>query len=377
MKVLYVTTVGGTMSFFKDHLALLKEKGYEIELACNLNSPVEQSILSLGIKARNVFFSRNPFSKDNLNAYKQLKKIIDKNNYDIVHCHTPVASVITRLVCRDFRKKGLKVIYTAHGFHFYKDAPLKNWLFYYPMEWICSFLTDTLITINQEDYQLSRRHMHSKNIEYIPGVGIDLEYIESIKIDKDIKRKELGLLKDDFIFLSVGELNTNKNHITVIKAIEELVRENKINNFKYLICGEGNKRKELEEYIKNKGLEQYIKLLGFRKDVLEILKITNCFIFPSIREGLGLAAIEAMASGVPIIVSNNRGSQDFADKDNTFICDVFKIDQYKESILKVINNKETRKKMSEYGIKKSKDFGKDVVLNKLMEIYGGVINGKE
>lgn len=377
MKILYVTTIGGTMSFFKEHFKMLLKQGHTVELACNLSIPIRDQILDLNLKTYNISFSRNPFSKNNLKAYIELKELLKENRYDIVHCHTPNASVITRLACREFRKKGVKVIYTAHGFHFYKGAPLKNWLFYYPMEWICSFLTDTLITINQEDYQLSKRHMHSKNIEYIPGVGIDLEYIESIKIDKDIKRKELGLLKDDFIFLSVGELNTNKNHITVIKAIEELVRENKINNFKYLICGEGNKRKELEEYIKNKGLEQYIKLLGFRKDVLEILKITNCFIFPSIREGLGLAAIEAMASGVPIIVSNNRGSQDFADKDNTFICDVFKVDQYKESILKVINNKETRKKMSEYGIKKSKDFGKDVVLNKLMEIYGGVINGKE
>lgn len=370
MRILYVTTIGGTMSFFEEHFKMLKKEGHVIELACNSNiSKIREPILKLGLKSYNIPFSRNPLSKGNFVSYKELKKVIDKGNYDIIHCHTPNASVITRLVCRSYRKKGLKVFYTAHGFHFYKGAPLKNWMFFYIMEWLCSFWTDILITINKEDYSLAQKSMHAKKIEYIPGVGIDLKRINSLRVNKKLKREELGLEVDDFILLSVGELNENKNHITVIKAVNELVNKEKIKNLKYIICGEGFKRKELEKFIKENNIENNVKLLGFRTDVLEMYKISNCFVFPSYREGLSVSLMEAMASGLPCIVSKIRGNVDLIDEKGGFKVKANDWKTFLEKLELLKNDSIMREKMGDYNTRKIKKFSIENVKNKLLELY--------
>ena len=149
-----------------------------------------------------------------------------------MHCHSPIGSVVARLAASQFRKDGLKVIYTAHGFHFYKGAPRINWMIFYPIEYVCSFITDVLITINKEDYNFAIKHMHSNQVKYIPGVGINVEKFSEEVSNREEKRRELGISKNDIVLFSVGELNDNKNHKIVIEALANI----KEKNIKYLIA---------------------------------------------------------------------------------------------------------------------------------------------
>ena len=199
------------------HIPILKmfqEKGYRTYVAAANDTGDMEVQIPFCDEYIEISFKRNPLHPKNWLAYKKLKNLIKKENFDIVHCHTPVGGLLGRLASRKARKKGTTVFYTAHGFHFYKGAPLKNWLFYYPVEKLCSYFTDVLITINQEDYVLSKKRMRAKQIEYVPGVGIDLHKFEDVQVDKAIKRQEIGVPEDVCLLISVGELSDRKNHRT-------------------------------------------------------------------------------------------------------------------------------------------------------------------
>lgn len=311
-KVLFVATVVKlhVMVFHIPYLEWFKKNGYEVHLAArNDYDNKEECVIPFCDKFHDLPFERSPLRKNNFQAYKELKKIIDTEEYEIIHCHTPMGGAIGRLAAQSTRKKGTKVFYTAHGFHFYKGAHLINWLVYYPIEkWLARY-TDTLITINKEDYERAKRKFTAKKVLYIPGVGIDLEKFNKMELDRDLKRSEIGLSEDALIILSVGELNKNKNHEIIIRAIAKIDNT----NIHYIICGQG----ELHEYLWNLsmelGLENQVHLLGFRKDILEICKISDIFAFPSYREGLSVALMEAMASKLPVVCSNIRGNSDLIE----------------------------------------------------------------
>lgn len=295
-------------SFFKPHIEMLVREGHHVDIACNSRDLSLDSLYGeLGCDFYQIDFSRSPLSPDNMKAYGQLKKVIEKGGYDIVHCHTPNASVITRLVCRKFRKKnGLKVFYTAHGFHFYKGAPKLNWMVYYPVEKFCSRFTDKLITINREDYELAKNKFNAGEVHYVPGVGIDLSRFENVQIDKAKKRKEIGVPEDAFLLLSVGELNENKNHQIIIRALAKLNDP----NVHYAIAGVGDKKEYLLSLANELGVSEQVHLLGYRKDIPELNHAADVFCFPSVREGLPVSPVEAMACGLPVIAAENRGTRD-------------------------------------------------------------------
>lgn len=338
MKILYVTTISLTMnSFFKPHVEMLISEGHQVDIACNdCDLPLDALYGRLGCQSYRVDFSRSPLSPDNIRAYRQLKAVVEKGNYDIVHCHTPNASVITRLVCRKLRKKtGLKVFYTAHGFHFYKGAPKLNWLVYYPVEKFCSRFTDKLITINQEDYNLAKRKFHAGEVHYVPGVGVDLSRFENIQVDRNAKRREIGVPENAFLMLSVGELNENKNHQIIIKALAKLNRP----DVHYAIAGTGDKRDGLLKLADELGVSEQVHLLGYRRDVPELNYAADVFCFPSRREGLGVSAIEAMACGLPLITSNIHGINDYSINGVTgYKCDPDNEEQFASAIGKMLKN---------------------------------------
>ena len=315
MKILYVTTISLTInSFFKPHIDMLVREGHHVDIACNAcDLPLDPLYSELGCDFYQIDFSRSPLSSDNVKAYGQLKKVIENGAYDIVHCHTPNASVITRLVCKNFRKKtGLKVFYTAHGFHFYKGAPKLNWMVYYPVEKLCSRFTDKLITINKEDYELAKNKFKAKEVHYVPGVGIDLSRFENVRVDRSEKRKEIGVPAEAFLLFSVGELNENKNHQIIVKALAKLNDP----NIHYAIAGVGDKKEYLLALANELGVSEQVHLLGYRKDIAELNHAADVFCFPSIREGLPVAPIEAMACGLPVIAAENRGTVDLSDINN-------------------------------------------------------------
>lgn len=366
MKILYVTTISLTMnSFFKPHVEMLVNEGNHVDIACNYNDlPLDSLYKKLGCDSFQIDFSRSPLSKDNFRAYGQLKKVIIDGNYDIVHCHTPNASVITRLVCKKLRKKSsLKVFYTAHGFHFFKGAPKRNWLVYYPIEKFCARYTDKLITINKEDYTLAKNKFKANEVHYIPGVGIDLSMFENIKVDKKAKRKEIGVPEDAFLLFSVGELNENKNHQIIIKALAKLDNP----NVHYAIAGVGDKREYLIELAKDIGVSNQIHLLGYRKDIAEINYIADVFCFPSKREGLSVSLMEAMACGLPCLVSKIRGNTDLIDiKGGKLFSPLSEV----ECSLSLRSITECNcKELGRYNIQKIKNFGSLCVLEKMRSLY--------
>ena len=369
MRVLYVTTISLTMnSFFKPHIEMLVREGHNVDIACNFNDlALDKLYDKLGCNFYQIDFSRSPLSKDNIKAYGQLKKVIEKGNYDIVHCHTPNASVITRLACRKFRKKnGLNVFYTAHGFHFYKGAPKLNWMIYYPVEKFCSRFTDKLITINKEDYEVAKSKFKAKEVHYVPGVGIDLSRFENVEVDRAAKRREIGVPEDAFLLLSVGELNDNKNHQIIIKALA------KLNNPKahYAIAGVGDKRDYLLELANNLGVAEQVHLLGYRNDIPELNHSADVFCFPSLREGLGLAAIEAMACGLPIVTSNVHGINDYSKNGKTgFKYSPFDVDGFSKGLLALTKNIAPYQEISFYNIRIAEKYKKENILIKLEEIY--------
>lgn len=366
MKILYVTTIGTTMGFFPSFIKKLLDEGHTVDIATNeTDSKVPECYREWGCKVYPLSCTRSPFDFGNIRAIKEIKKLVEAEKYDIVHCHTPIAAACTRLACIKSRKNGTKVFYTAHGFHFYKGASVKNWLVYYPVEWICSFFTDVLITINKEDYELAKKRMHAKSVEYVPGVGVDTEKFADTTVNRSEKRKEIGVPEDALLLVSVGELNANKNHEIIICAMAEL-NDPKIH---YIIAGTGS----LDGYLKNLAeklnLSERVHLLGYRKDVAELYKVSDVFCFPSYREGLSVSVMEAMASGLPVVCSRIRGNVDMVDEDGGAFFDPSSVKEGKKAIEKVVNS--DVKAMGRYNSEKVKMFELDKVCEIMKDIYKG------
>lgn len=360
MKVLYITTIGVTMGFFNSFIKQLLDDGNEVQIATNeTNAKVPECYREWGCRIHPISCSRSPFDLGNIKAISQIRRIVKGNGYDIVHCHTPIAAMCTRIACRPLRKDGLKVFYTAHGFHFYDGAPFKNWLFYYPIEKWLSRYTDVLITINKEDYKRGKEKFHARKTVYIPGVGIDTKKFAPRISGRDRIRTELGLQDDAIMLLSVGELNENKNHEAVIRAIKGL-------NVVYVIAGKGDKKDELEAVAKEYGVD--LRLVGFRADVSDFYDAADVYVLPSFREGLNVSLMEAMAKELPCVVSKIRGNTDLIE-DETVLFDPKDTKQLRESVEAAIKNQ------AEYGqknLKKISGFDLFTVEKMVSEIYVGV-----
>lgn len=293
------------MGFFKELIHRLISEGNTVDIATNeTDSKVPECYREWGCRVYPIECTRSVVCKGNFNAIRELREVVSKNTYDIVHCHTPIAAACVRVACRRLRKNGMKVVYTAHGFHFFKGAPLKNWLFYYPVEKLLSYWTDCLITINKEDYGRAKKKFHARKTVYIPGVGVDTKKFNSGLIDIGEKRASLGVMDNEIMLLSVGELSRRKNHEIVIRALKEL----NYPTVKYFIAGQGELQEYLSGLIKNYGLEDKIFLLGYRTDISELCQAADLFIFPSKQEGMPVALMEAIACKTPVYCSNIRGN---------------------------------------------------------------------
>lgn len=317
-KVLFTATVDSHIELFHvPFLKWFKDQGYEVHVATNGDNNI-----SYCDKKIKISFERSPYKINNLKAIKSLKKIIDKENYDIIHTHTPMGSVVTRLAARKARKNGTRVIYTAHGFHFYKGAPLLNWLLFYPVEKILARYTDDLITINKEDYHLAKNKFKT-NVYYVPGVGIDenkFNFKMSNK-EKNELRESLGLKADDFVMIYPAELSVRKNQEWLINSIKDLIINN--SNIHLLLPGRDNLNGKIQALVKEFGLENNIHFLGFRNDIPKLLMISDIAISSSKQEGLPVNIMEAMYLGLPIIATDCRGNRDLVeDGKNGFIIDI-------------------------------------------------------
>lgn len=307
-KILYITTLSSTVNaFLVPHIKELIESGYKVDCAFSINKKLDNSLIELGVNQYAIPFSRNPLGIGNIKAYQELIEIQKINQYDIIHVHTPIAALYGRLIKLKFPR--IKTIYTAHGYHFLKGGSKLGWLIYYPIEKYMAKLTDVIININYEDYEITKSKLKPRKSYFINGVGLDLNKYKKLSKDKTTCiKKELGLKEKDFIVLMIAELNKNKNHIQVINAMEVL--RDKYPNIKLLCVGEGGYSKHINKQIISKDLQNNVYMLGYREDINNLINISDIGISMSYREGLPRNIMEFMACGRKVIATNIRGCRD-------------------------------------------------------------------
>ena len=345
MRALMTATVPSMIGQFNmNNIKILLELGFEVDVACDFNdrsvwseekvSKFRNEMQKMGIQLFHIDFSRSPGQlKKHIVSYHEMKKLMADRKYDLIHTHTPISSFITRLAFKNSSIfESCRMIYTAHGFHFFKgNSVAKNFIFK-SIEKYAAKYTDILITINSEDYEAAKKFKLRKNgrIEYVPGVGINLEKINSINEKREEFLKELSISEDSFLMLSVGELNENKNHKAIVEILNDLP-----GNVHYLICGQGNKKEELIKVAEEKNCKDRLHLLGYREDIIAIMKSCDLFVFPSMREGLSVALMEAIACGLPCVVSDIRGNRDLVkDGKNGYLSP---LDSFLETIRKTLS----------------------------------------
>lgn len=371
-KVLFVATVVKThiMQFHIPYLAMLQDMGWETAVASrNDYENPEDCVIPHCDAFYDIPFERLPWKKDNLKAYRMLKKLINEGDYDLIHCHTPVGAMLCRLAAMGARRRGTKVYYTAHGFHFFKGAPLVNWLVYFPAEWLLAPLTDLLITINREDYARAKKCLYAKQIAYVPGVGIDAQRFRLPDGTREAKRQELGYGNEDFLILTVAEMTANKNHITVLKALAELKDREEFKRIHYLICGRGEQRAALEEQTEQLGLRDHVQFLGYRTDAPELYACCDLFAFMPYREGLSVALTEAMSSGMAVVCTKIRGNTDLIDDGVSGLFCENNAKALAKTILELIADEPRRRALGRGAAEKALLFDKSNVHTRMEELY--------
>lgn len=365
-KVLFCATVDYHFrAFHLPYLKWFKDQGFEVHVAAsgNIELPYVDAKFDIPIQ-------RSPFHLKNVKAYSQLKSIIIQNNYDIIHCHTPMGGMLTRLAARGARKRGTKVIYTAHGFHFCKGAPFKNWLLYYPIEKVFSNYTDCLITINEEDFALAVKHrFNAKRIEHVHGVGVNTEQFQPITdLHKQELRKSFGYAPDDFLLFYAAEFNENKNQQLLIHALA-LIKE-KVPCARLLLAGSGPLLQSCRDLTIRLGVENMVDFLGYRNDICKLLQQCDVAVASSLREGLPVNIMEAMACGLPIVASENRGHAELIkDRVNGYIITELKSDQFAIRLNQLYQAKKLRKEFGIASVQGVKRYSIDQVGTELMGIY--------
>ncbi|MFK4425312.1 glycosyltransferase family 4 protein [Bacillus sp. RC51] len=366
-KVLFCATVDYHFKAF--HLPYLKwfsEQGWEVHVAANGNIHLPYVTRKYSIPIQ-----RSPLSIQNLHAYKKLKSIIDQNKYHIIHCHTPMGGVIARLAAQKARRQGTKVVYTAHGFHFCKGSPYMNWLLYYPIERILASHTDCLITINQEDYDLAVKHRFPvKDIKLVHGVGIDVQRFTLVtEIEKRELKLQYGYKSQDFLMFYAAEFNKNKNQSFLIRVLAQL--KNEMPHAKLLLAGEGPLIEECKKIATQLGVTNMVHFLGYRNDIASLLQMCDLAVASSYREGLPVNIMEAMACGLPVVATDNRGHRELIiNNKNGWIVDRDDIKAMADRIKGISINPKVLAQMGQYGCTSIKNqYSVNEVLKEKKEIY--------
>ncbi len=371
MKILLTATVQSHIcQFHKPLVEMLREYGdCEIHVAARDNLAEKNGLkLDFADKVFDVPFERSPFDPKNIRAYREIKRILAENQYDYIHCNTPVGGVVTRLAAKKARKKGTKVFYTAHGFHFYKGAPKKNWLTYYPVERMLAGKTDKLITINEEDFRLAHEKF-SCRIEHIHGVGVDASRYCPVTEEKAaVLKQQYGFAPTDRLILCVGELLPNKNQQQVIRAMPAILQ--KVPDAKLLLAGNGSNRAALEELTASLGLEKSVIFLGYCTVLQDYHRFIDVGVSCSIREGLGVNLIEAMLNRNPVVATHNRGHNELVtDGENGYLVDIGDVAGLADRIVKLLEKPDCMSRMGERGFEIAQDYSVQNVVKELRKIY--------
>ncbi|MEH8035161.1 glycosyltransferase [Gallibacterium anatis] len=351
-------------------LSTALKMGYEVWFGVNRSNP-ESLECELPVHLYDSHTYRSLLNlKDNFIAYKNLMNIIQHNDIEVIHCNTPIGGLVGRW--GGVRGKVKKVIYTAHGFHFYKGAPLLNRTLFKWAEMIMARWTDAIITMNYEDYESAKKFKLKKGgqVFFVPGVGINTKEYKDTIVDKEQLRFSLGLKQEDFVCISMGDLIARKNYVTAIKAIAQC----QDSTIHYLICGKGPELDNLKQLAKELNIEKQIHFLGFRTDIKELLKIANLFLFTTLQEGLPRSMMEAMASGLPCIASEIRGNVDLLENNKGgFLVSPKNIESISERINYLRAHPDICEEMACNNLQRIKQFDIKEVTKKIEDIYSIVL----
>ncbi len=370
-KILFTATLRCHIGeFHQPYMKFFKESGWEVHVAARNNSKQKPLKLEHYDQFHHIDYERLPLKIGNIRAFHQLKNLLANNDYDIIHCHTPVAATLTRLIANRYRKNGLSVIYTAHGFHFFKGAPMKNWLLYFPIEKWLSRFTDCLITINEEDYRVAQdKHFKANRIELVSGVGVDLSDFTPQNPELRLKlRQEYGYGKDDFILLYAGNLSYRKHQDLIIEAVK--IIHNQIPNLKVIFAGTGELESRYRKTIDQYQLENSIELIGYVRDIPNYMTLSDIVVSASRQEGLPVNILEAMATGLPIIATDCRGNRDLIkDHVNGRLTNIEDPEEMAQAILELFQTIDIRTAYGHSSLERIKQYGLENVLIEMSKIY--------
>jgi len=367
MKILFVTTISVTLNtFLCPHIRMLVAAGHTVDVAANMTTPVAPDLVELGCGVFDIPFQRAVLSRGLWPAWRQLRSLVRRGQYDMVHTHTPVASALVRWACRDL--PGTRVVYTAHGFHFYTGAPLANWLVYYPVEWFLARYTDLLITINAEDYSRAQSSLRARAVVQVPGVGLDVARYHEAEAQDESLWESLGLPAAAVVLLSVGELSRRKNHGIVIRSLARIADQ----RVHYVICGTGDKAAELSALARELGVGERVHLPGHRSDVVAFYRHADLFVFPSLHEGLPVALMEAMAAGMSVVGSAIRGNDDLIRPDlGGSLLAPTDVEGFAREIAVRLTDADRRRREGLYNLRAVQPFDLASVLAVMRELYDG------
>ena len=375
MKILYTATVlSHICQFHLPHMKALREQGWEVHVAARDNLAVKNGLqLKYCDKFIEIPFARSPRSPDNIKAYRALKKLLEQEHYDVILCNTPMGGIVTRLAAKKTRKQGTKVIYMAHGFHFFKGSSKASWLVFYPIEKYMARYCDMLITINKEDYALAQERFGKRTkIAHIHGIGVDEERYHPATAEEQLAMRQAeGLTPEDFVILCTGELNENKNQKTLISAATLL--KDKIPHLKVLLAGNGPKEQELRDQIGPLGLRDTVKLLGYRTDLEHVTPAVDLVVSCSHREGMPLNIIEAMLCTKPVVASHNRGHDELVTEQTGILVPPEDVAGFAKAIQKLADSGEGRTELGENGLAAAKPYAVSSVSRELSNILLGSI----
>lgn len=361
--------------FNQANIAALQSLGLQVELCANFehgNGPEihNQSFLEecgiRGIKTHSIPFARHSLT-GSLKCLSQLKELLSREQYDLVHTHTETGGLLLKLAYSEKGKS--KFIFTPHGMSFWKGSSLKSQLVYRPLErWICSAM-DMNLGMNMEEVE-NLEQWNKRTAHYVHGVGLNVARMQNPSRSREQMREEFGLTESDKFIVSIGELDDNKNHITVIKALATLGRK----DFKYVVCGVGPNKDMLLAEAEHMGLKDNVILAGYRSDIPDVLNAADIFVFPSFHEGMPVSALEAMACSLPVVCSAIRGNVDIVkDGDNGYLFKPSDVDTLSRQIALLMDNEALRQQMGAKNKKIVREFSLEAVTEELKAIYSKVL----
>lgn len=371
-KVLFVASVAGHIeAFHLPYLQWFKEQGWETHVAARAERKFESEWVD---EFHDVPFNRSPYTLRNIKAYRALKKVIGDNSFDVIHCHTPTASALTRMAARKARKEGAKVIYTAHGFHFFRGAPPVGWLLYYPVELLLSRLTDAMVAINTEDYAtLRKRGFKAAQKFAVPGIGVDTSrFAPAVPDEKSRLRAECGYAPEAFILFYAAEFIRRKKHRLIIEAAPELKR--RVKNLKIIFAGHGPLLEESKRLAVRLGVSDVIDFLGYRSDVPRLVALSDVGVSSSRQEGLAINVVEDLSSGLPVVASDDRGHRDTViDGVNGYLFRKGSKEDFVAKVMRLYASPSLREEMGKKARESMRKFSIENALKEHIKIYNAVL----